>query len=62
MLGAMSAIPHCDDLFLRYFDRWYDEVDRKRKGCKATKPDLIQCDSLIGVSQTQASGLSEDGQ
>jgi hypothetical protein len=58
----MVALPHCDDLFLRYFDRWYNEEDRKRKGFKATRPDVIQSDSLVGLSQYQASGLSEDGQ
>jgi hypothetical protein len=37
----MRDLPHCDDLFLRYFDRWYSNADRKRKRFRATRPDLF---------------------
>jgi hypothetical protein len=50
----MVTLPHCDDLFLRYFDRWYDDDDRRRKGFRATRPDMLQTASLIGLSQTDS--------
>jgi len=47
----MSELPHCDELFLRFFDRWYDDDDRRRKGFRATRPDLYQgIDSLAGIT------------
>ena len=58
----MVTLPHCDDLFLRFFDRWYDDDDRARKAFEATRPDMLQTDSLIGLSQDQASTLLETGQ
>jgi hypothetical protein len=58
----MVTLPHCDDLFVRFLDRWYDEDDRRRKGFEATRPDILQCDSLIGISQSDASPLTENSQ
>jgi tRNA G46 methylase TrmB len=60
--ATMSDLPQCDDLFLRFFDPWYENKDRKRRGFKATLPDVLQHDSLIGLSQTEASCVAEDGQ
>lgn len=37
-------IPHCDDLFLRYFDPWCDDSDRAQRGFEATRPDLLTTD------------------
>jgi hypothetical protein len=58
----MVTLPHCDELFLRYFDRWYDDDARRRKGFKATRPDMSQTDSLIGLAQADGSPLAQDGQ
>lgn len=55
-------LPSCDDLFLRFLDRWYSEEDRNRKGFKATRPDVSQVDSLVGLSQADASPLTDGGQ
>ncbi|MCZ7647314.1 MAG: hypothetical protein M5U26_18995 [Planctomycetota bacterium] len=37
-----DALPHCDEIFKRYWDRWYDDEDRKAKTYTATRPDLVQ--------------------
>jgi hypothetical protein len=58
----MRALPHCDDLFLRFFDPWYDDAGRQRRGFKATLPDVLQHDSFIGLTQTQASCVTEKAQ
>jgi hypothetical protein len=58
----MEELPHCDDLFLQFFDRWYSDDDRRRNGFEATRPDLLQDDSLIGISQANASSLTEEWQ
>jgi hypothetical protein len=62
VIACMVTLPHCDDLFLRYFDRWYDDDDRSRKGFAATRPDVLKADSLVGVSPPDASPLSGESQ
>jgi len=54
-------LPHCDELFLRYFDRWYDEEDRTRRGFQATRPDLVTLDELIGKEPRDFATLTEEG-
>lgn len=58
----MESLPHCDDLFLRFFDPWYDDVWRKWKGFPATRPDLLNADQLVGCSGFEASPLQEEPQ
>src|SRR5437867_10778938 len=58
----MRALPHCDDLFLQFFDRWYDDAGRRRRGFKATFPDVLQHESLVGLTRAQASCVSEQAQ
>lgn len=58
----MRALPHSDDLFLRFFDPWYDNAGRRRRGFKATLPDVLQHESFIGLSQAQASCINEEAQ
>jgi hypothetical protein len=59
---AMPPLPNCDDLFLRFFDPWYDDTTRMRRGFNATLPDVLQHSSFIGLSQTEASCVTEEGQ
>ena len=61
-MAMMPALPHCDDLFLRFFDPWYDDAGRQRRGFKATFPDVLQHDSFVGLTQAEASCVTEDGQ
>ena len=56
-------LPDADELYSQFFDRWYDDDDRKRKGFTHTRPDMLGCyrprlDSfeisrLTGASQTE---------
>lgn len=39
---AEPELPSCDDLFMKFFDRWYEDDDRKRKIFKATCPDVAR--------------------
>jgi hypothetical protein len=57
----MKTIPHCDDLYLQYFDRWLDDDLRTRRGFTATRPDMLEETSLQGVTQVVAGLLDEDG-
>ena len=49
----MPPLEHCDDLFLRYFDRWYSDADRHRRGFQGTKPDMFTAEQLVGVDGPQ---------
>lgn len=39
-----KKIPHCDELFIKYFSPWYSENERP----KMTRPDLYQIDGFNG--------------
>jgi hypothetical protein len=56
----MAELPHCDELYLRFFDRWLSDDDRERKGFKATRPDMLQDDGLKGLSEVELSPLKEE--
>jgi len=58
----MITLPQCDDLFLKFFDPWYDDAGRKRRPFKATFPDIMQSASLVGYSQVQASRINPQAQ
>jgi hypothetical protein len=60
--SLMRTLPDADDLFLRFFDPWYDDANRKRRGFKATFPDMIQNESLAGLSRAEATWLPEEAQ
>src|SRR5579864_7652259 len=51
------ALPHCDELFMKYFDRWYDEGDRKRKLHQATCPDVASGMAPVGTPASQLTPL-----
>lgn len=58
----MSELPYPDELFLRFFDPWYEERDRQRRGFSATRPDVMQDESLVGLTQDEASCVNAEGQ
>lgn len=57
--SILGRLPHCDELFLRFFDPWYRESDRKRRAFPATRPDMVQVPELIGMAEAQASPLPD---
>ena len=62
MAEVDAELPHSHDLFLRFFDPWYEEANRKRRGFESTFPDVMQQESFIGLSQAEASWLPETWQ
>lgn len=49
----MDKLPHCDDLFMRFIDRWYDDDDRRQKGFPATRPDVYRIEHLFGIDESK---------
>lgn len=64
MSAVMSntSIPHCDELFELFFDRWYDDVSRGWKDFPATRPDILESSGLIAKSGAEASPLDASDQ
>lgn len=58
----MPTLEHCDDMFLRYFDRWYSDDDRRHRGFQATKPDMFTAEQLVGADASHFSPLNDEGQ
>ena len=54
-------LPHCDDLFMRFFDPWYTDETRALKRFQATRPDLLTVDSFANADPNEISPLDEDG-
>jgi hypothetical protein len=55
MKRRRHQLPDCDNLFLKFFSRWYKQDELARRGFTATLPDMLEDESLIGLSQTKAS-------
>lgn len=53
-------LPSCDDLFAKFFDRWYTDDDRKRKAFPASRPDVEEAPQLVGKMEADASRWKED--
>lgn len=53
-----AIIPDCDDVFSKFFDRWYDDDDRERKGFLHTRPDMMAV-YRPGLSGSDICPLSE---
>ena len=58
----MQEIPHCDELFKRFFASWYSEESLKQRSFPATFPDLMTSEGLIGATQAEASCVTPEGQ
>jgi hypothetical protein len=54
-------IPDCDELYLKYFDRWCDDESRTRRGFTATRPDMLRDSSLTGLAESEAGIFDEKG-
>jgi hypothetical protein len=57
---ARQELPHCDELFARFFKPWYSERDLKRRVYPATRPDL-EVVYRPGISATDVSPLVREG-
>jgi hypothetical protein len=56
----MTDLPDADTLFLRFFERWYDEEDRRRRRYRATKPDVERFPVPLGAHLVEGSLPPED--
>ena len=55
-----DRLPDADELFMRYFDRWYSPSARKRRIYSATRPDMETVPELIGRSSSDVCTLSDE--
>ena len=54
-----ARLGDCDEMFRRFFDRWYDEDARKLKGFDATRPDVMEVPEYVGQTVAQVCPLTE---
>jgi hypothetical protein len=62
MKWLKKKLRDCDDLFLHFFSPWYHGDELARRGFVATLPDVLQHHSLVGLSQAEASIVTEETQ
>ncbi len=54
------VLPSCDELFVRFFDRWYSDDDRKRtRRNGSVRPDAERC-AAPGTPVSEVSALTAD--
>lgn len=58
----MATIPHCDELFQRFFAPWYSADELSNRGFKGTRPDILEFPNHIGKSAAELSPLREEVQ
>jgi hypothetical protein len=56
-----AIIPDCDEVFTQFFDRWYDDDDRQRKGFPHTRPDMMVA-YRPGLAGSDLCPLSEESE
>src|SRR5688572_27860072 len=62
MVLPWRKLPDCDEVFLRFFDRWYDDRQRAAKGLRATRPDMVSGMSPRGATEVDLSLLVPEAQ
>ena len=55
-------LPHCDDLFLKFFDPWLDDELRKRRVLEATRPDMQTIAEWEGLSPEELARIPAAGE
>lgn len=58
----MATLPHCDELFQRYFAPWYSERDLASRGFDATRPDVVGFPDDVGDHAAARSRLPVEAQ
>jgi hypothetical protein len=62
MLGTLFSrkkrLPHCDELYLKYFQRWLSPELKARRGFNATRPDMLNKAGLVGFPKGYEPTLS----
>jgi hypothetical protein len=47
-MSRLKRLGDADDMFRRFFDRWYSDDARTLKGLPATRPDLMKIPEYVG--------------
>ena len=55
-------LPSADELFVRFFEPWYDDESRQLKSVSGTRPDVTIVEEYIGEKAVEISPLSAEGQ
>jgi hypothetical protein len=56
------AIPSVNDLFVKFFDRWYDDNSRKWKKFPGIRPDIMHADHFVNRAASDLSPLNPETQ
>ena len=60
--NSVQKLPHCEELFKKYFDPWYRAEDRTQRKFEATRPDMLESSSLKGKSGADLSTIDAEYQ
>lgn len=58
-MANRAQLGDADEMFRRFFDRWYDDDARKLKGFDATRPDITEVPEYVGRSVAEVCPLVE---
>src|SRR5688500_9436886 len=58
-MAKRARLGDADEMFRRFFDRWYDDDARKLKGFEATRPDMMEVPEYVGQPVTEVCPLTE---
>ena len=58
-MAKRARLGDADEMFRRFFDRWYDDDARKLKGFEATRPDMMEIPEYVGQPVTDVCPLTE---
>src|SRR5688572_2138022 len=58
-MAIRSRLGDADEMFRRFFDRWYDEDARKLRGFDATRPDMMTVPEYVGRTVAEVCPLTE---
>jgi hypothetical protein len=59
---SQEKLPDAHEMFQTFFDRWYDEYWREKRGADFLHLEVVQSEELIGLSGEEACLIDEAGQ
>ncbi len=60
--GTMAELPHCDELYDRFFLPWYSDTELANRESKYTRPDVLTCEGLAGRPAAELSRFEKPAQ
>ncbi len=58
----MAELPHCDELYDRFFRPWYSEAELVYRESEITRPDVYTCEGLAGHEAAELSRFEQTDQ